>query len=96
LARPRTSLENKIVHGTGEKPADMSDDRCANWRFCQSKSLTPVMRYEGRTRPVRRVLWEELRGHLRRQQRLESTCGNILCVNPYHARPALVAGADRD
>ena len=94
MARPRTSLENKIVRGTGQKPTDMSEEACANWRLSQSRSLTPVMNHDGSTSPVRRILYKLLRGPLCDRERLESTCGNILCVNPHHAQIEGVMGVD--
>ena len=57
---------------------------CWEWnRAVQGKTGVPVMRYEGRAQPVRRVLAIEM-GILTQGRLATCRCANMRCVNPAH------------
>lgn len=44
----------------------------------------PVMRYEGKTQLVRRVIWHTLHGVIPTGKIMQTTCEDLKCVNPEH------------
>ena len=83
----RAYLERKTVHD------DLSG--CMVWQGHASLGKHPMMRFEGKVRPTRRVVWQFLRGPLsaHRQIGVRDTC-HCLCMDPEHlvARTKAQAG----
>jgi hypothetical protein len=90
--RPKQSLAQRLASGcelpVGEIEAVLEDPRpasnlgrCWNWRNQLVKGM-PMMKWEGRPQPVRRVVC----GPLADNQRVYNTCTHPLCVNPDHSQ----------
>ncbi len=68
----------------------VEDGECWRWTGAlQSCGATPVMRWEKKTKAVRRLILSE-RGPIPRNKMLATyTCGNPMCVHPDHTSWAL-------
>jgi hypothetical protein len=71
------SLFTDIQHRTRD------DAGCAVWRFSCCNGH-PAMRHEGKTKLVRRAIWEDLHGQIAEGEVIRMTCETVNCVHPDH------------
>ena len=86
--RPKTPLIQRVAKLCGERHLDKA--YCWQWGGALSKT-TPVINHNGKVRPVRRALYDELIEKLDPWQNVTRDCTSQLCVNPWmNSPPALV------
>lgn len=56
---------------------------CFLWKRCTCNGH-PAMRKDGKTKLVRRILWESKNGPIPNGGIIKTTCGDVLCINPEH------------
>jgi hypothetical protein len=58
---------------------------CLIWQRATTNGH-PVFRVDGKTILVRRYLWAQTKGKIKRKSIMQTTCGDVLCVNPEHLK----------
>ncbi|MDP2214104.1 hypothetical protein [Phenylobacterium sp.] len=92
--RPKTPLAERISKATGVSTKIIQETICSPttgdhscWGWGRSyKGTMPVIMFEGRPQPVRRVLVIAAYGDLPATTRVMPACPNKRCVNPVHTR----------
>lgn len=90
--RPRTPLAARIAQHTGVPEAHVQytfenltpgQGPCWPWGG-MVQGITPMIGWERRAQPVRRVLTAHIHGELPADVRVRAACPNPLCVSPNH------------
>jgi hypothetical protein len=74
------TLKMMTIHEYSEEEGD-----CILWRHATTNGH-PVFRVEGKTMLVRRWLWVQANGPIKRNRMIMTTCNDKLCVNPEHLK----------
>lgn len=69
--------------------------QCWPWRGPKGGSGTATLIIQGRSRSVRRVLWQIVNGEIPDQNVISDTCGDRKCMNPAHLRLRSLVLAER-
>lgn len=101
--RPKTPLARRIASATdvpenvvqwtfeNPNPGVFAND-CWRWQAHVTPKLIPMMKHEGKSLPVRRVIRAEVTGEpVPPDERLSQGCRGMFCVNPNHTMVKRIA-----
>lgn len=83
-ARPTTLPLAERIDARTVKGAD--PDACWIWQTDKCADRVPAIYHEGKSPPVRRLVWEMLHGPIPDGWATSNTCGKVLCVHPGHLK----------